>query len=299
MNKLEDFITSPLGVYCHDAGSANLIVAWLQDCVIDLSVCMEGPALLIWKRYFPDINTSPIEEVLKNSTSLLSGTGWGDSEYLVRLEAKKRSIKNIAVIDHWTNYEERFSRNDNEELPDLILVSDKYASLKAKTLFPLIPIIQLPNTYLEQEVKLAKLVRTRDCRSLIENILIIAEPIRDKSSGKNQGFEFAAIEFLMNNFDKINLSNKLAKIKLRPHPSESLNKYDFIQKKYDHLVTEFTISKNSSLHDDLAWADLVVGMNSFALVVALSAKIPTMSILPPGSNESILPYEEIIHLRDL
>ena len=103
----------------------------------------------------------------------------------------------------------------------------------------------------------------------------------------------------MNNFDKINLSNKLAKIKLRPHPSESLNKYDFIQKKYDHLVTEFTISKNSSLHDDLAWADLVVGINSFALVVALCAKIPTMSILPPGSNESILPYEEIIHLRDL
>ena len=90
--------------------------------------------MLIWKRNFPDINTSPIEDVLNNSTSLLSGTGWGDSEYLVRLEAKKRSIKNIAVIDHWTNYEKRFSRNDNEELPDLILVSDKYAFDKAKNL---------------------------------------------------------------------------------------------------------------------------------------------------------------------
>lgn len=292
---LEDFITSPLGVYCHDAGSANLIVAWLQDCEIDLWVCMEGPALLIWKRNFPDINISPIEEVLKNSTSLLSGTGWGDSEYLVRLEAKKRSIKNIAVIDHWTNYEERFTRNGNEELPDLILVSDKYAFDTAKNLFPEIPIIQLPNIYLKQEAELAKLARTRECRSLIENILIIATPIRKK----NQGLEFSAIEFFMNSLDKINLSNKPTKIKLRPHPSESPKKYDLIKKKYDNLATEFTISKNSLLHDDLAWSDLVVGINSFALVVALFAKIPTMSISPPGSNEYMLPQEDIIHLRDL
>jgi len=54
---------------------------------------------------------------LDDVNSLLSGTGFGILEYHVRSEAKKRSINNIAVIDHWTNYRERFIRNNNEELP--------------------------------------------------------------------------------------------------------------------------------------------------------------------------------------
>ena len=102
----------------------------------------------------------------------------------------------------------------------------------------------------------------------------------------------------MSSLNKINISSNYVHIALRLHPSELEGKYDFIQRKYQSLVTEFTISKNNMLYEDIAWADLVVGMNSFALVVALTANVPTMSILPPLSIDCILPHKEIMHLKD-
>ena len=54
MSKLEDLIVFPLAVVCHDAGSANVIIAWLNSYKGDFRVCMEGPARKIWKKNFPN-----------------------------------------------------------------------------------------------------------------------------------------------------------------------------------------------------------------------------------------------------
>jgi len=299
VTKLEDFVKPPLAVVCHDAGAANLIVEWLKDYKGDLQPCMLGPAKIIWEKHFPGTKLISIDTVLNGSKSLLSGTGWGDVEHSARIKAKKIGIQNISVIDHWTNYRERFIREESEVLPDIIIVSDKHAYSQAQILFPSILVIELPNNYLQVEAKLACSERLKECKDPIENILIIAEPLRQKKPGKDIYLEFDAIEFFMNSLNKINISSNYVHIALRLHPSEPEGKYDFIQRKYQSLVTEFTISKNNMLYEDIAWADLVVGMNSFALVVALSAKIPTMSILPPGSNKCTLPYEEIRHLRNI
>jgi hypothetical protein len=299
VTKLEDFVKPPLAVVCHDAGAANLIVEWLKDYKGDLQPCMLGPAKIIWEKHFPCTKLISIDTVLNGSKSLLSGTGWGDVEHSARIKAKKIGIQNISVIDHWTNYRERFIREESEVLPDIIIVSDKHAYSQAQILFPSILVIELPNNYLQVETKLACSERLKECKDPIENILIIAEPLRQKKPDKDIYLEFDAIEFFMNSLNKINISSNYVHIALRLHPSELEGKYDFIQRKYQSLVTEFTISKNNMLYEDIAWADLVVGMNSFALVVALSAKIPTMSILPPGSNECTLPYEEIRQLRNI
>ena len=298
MTRLEDFIKPPLAVVCHDAGAANLIVEWLKDYTGDLRVCMEGPAKIIWEKHFPSGKLISINRVIKDSKTLLSGTGWGDLEHSARIQAKKRSIKNIAVIDHWTNYRERFIRDGNEELPDVIIVSGNYAYRLAKNFPPSTLVIELPNNYLQVEAKLASSERLRKCRVPIENILIIAEPLRQKKKGKDTYLEFEAIEFLLNNLNKINISSRAVNILLRLHPSEPLVKYDNILKKYKDSVSKFHLSKNTHLYQDIAWADLVVGMNSFALVVALTANVPTMSILPPLSIDCILPYKEIMHLKD-
>ncbi|SVC32678.1 uncharacterized protein METZ01_LOCUS285532, partial [marine metagenome] len=296
MNKLEDFVISPLAVVCHDAGAANLIVAWLKDYKSEVKVYMEGPAKIIWERNFPDNKLLPINRVMDDSNTLLSGTGWGNLEYEARIQAKKRNIKNIAVIDHWTDYKGRFIRNEKELLPDLIFVSDKYAYKKAKITFASILVIQLPNNYLQQEANLVASARVSECQTPIENILIIAEPFREKIPGNDSTLEFISLEFLMSNLNKLNLSKNLVNITLRLHPSEPLDKYNFLQNKYKSLVTEFKIARNRELYEDIAWADLVVGVSSFALVISLTAEVPIMSILPPGINHCVLPYEEIMYL---
>ncbi len=298
MTKLEDFVKPPLAVVCHDAGAANLIVEWLKNYTGDLKPCMLGPAKIIWEKHFPDTKLTSIDTVLNGSKSLLSGTGWGDVEHFARIKAKKIGIQNISVIDHWTNYRERFIREECEVLPDVIIVSDKYAYNQAQILFPLISVIELPNNYLQRESKLACSKRSRECKEPFENILIIAEPLRQKKLGKDTYLEFDAIEFFMKSLNKINISSNYAHIILRLHPSETLGKYDHILKKYQHLVTKFDESKNTHLYLDIAWADLVVGMNSYALVVALKASVPSMSILPPFSSDCILPYKGITQLKD-
>jgi len=238
-----------------------------------------------------------MKQVIKDVNTLLSGTGWGDLEYHARIEAKKRNIYNIAVIDHWVNYKERFIRNGREVLPDKILVSDRFANNKACINFPTTPIIQLPNLYLQLESKCVYSSRVRECRTPFENILIITEPIKEKIIGNDSSLEFIAIEYFMSNLNKINLSNKKVEMHLRPHPSEPSDKYNFLRVQYP--TVEINISKSNKLYEDIAWADLVVGMNSFALTVALSSKVPTMSILPPESKDCVLPYKEILHLRNI
>ena len=163
---------------------------------------MEGPAKIIWERNFPDNKLLPINRVMDDSNTLLSGTGAGDLENFARFQAKKRNIKNIAVIDHWTDYKGRFIRNEKELLPDLILVSDKYAYKQIKSIFPSTLIIQLPNNYLQLEANLVSSTRVREFQIPFENILIISEPFREKIPGNDSTLEFISIELLMSNLNK-------------------------------------------------------------------------------------------------
>ena len=299
MNRLDEILESPFAVFCHDAGAANLIIEWLKDCNLEMKVCMEGPAKEIWKRNFPNKDLYPLDTVMDGVKTLLSGTGWGGFEFIARNKAKRRNIKNIAVIDHWGNYKERFIKEEQEELPDMIIVSDKYAYQRAELIFPSILVVQLPNRYLAREANKASLHRKKECQNPFENILIIAEPIREKTSNINNYQEFESIDYFINNLNKVPIHDNQVNIYLRLHPSEPSVKYDFIKKKYNNNHIKLDISRGKELFEDIAWADLVVGMNSFALTVAVNANVPTMSILPPDSPPCILPYDEIIHLRKL
>ena len=40
---------------------------------------------------------------------------------------KKHNIKVTSILDHWTNYNERFIYKKKNLIPDKILVMDKYA----------------------------------------------------------------------------------------------------------------------------------------------------------------------------
>ena len=97
MATLQEIAASPLAIVCHDAGSANLIVHWVNKYQGDIIVCMEGPARVIWRSKFPEAELLPIENVLNGAKTLLSGTGWGDLEYFARDEAKKKGLGVVSL----------------------------------------------------------------------------------------------------------------------------------------------------------------------------------------------------------
>lgn len=292
------YLKVPLGVVACDAGAANLIAAWAPLLPSFLTICAEGPAKDIFTKAWPLAKFSTMEEVIVGSKMVLTGTGWSSNlEHDARRFAIKAGIPTIAVIDHWVNYPERFIRDNEQILPDVIVVTDKYAELLAKQCFENIFVVQWPNCYLEVESKKIRAMRLVEAKSSPQNVLIVMEPIRGAWPGDTRHGEFVAVDYFISNLHLIGLVSEWVKMKIRPHPSDAAGKYTQVVKEY--FAIDITISEGASLVEDIAWADWVVGCESFALVVALQAGVPTMSILPPQAPRCRLPHRGLQHLNDL
>lgn len=291
-------LPSPVAIVAHDAGATNLIVAWGSLIPTPVRICADGPAKKIISRAWPISKFGALEEVVSGANVVLSGTGWGSSlEHDARRYAKSLGIPTLAVIDHWTNYVERFVHEQENVLPDLIVVTDNAAKSEAQRCFDSISIVQWPNSYLDSEVKKIHQLRGGRARTRLTNILMIMEPTRNIWQGDALLGEFVASNYFLSNLQSIGVSPEQVKIRIRPHPSDPLGKYDCIANWYPSIL--INVSEDTLLADDIAWADMVVGCESFALVVALSAGVPTMSIIPPHAPRCRLPHKTLQHLNNL
>lgn len=285
--------SKPVAVVCNDAGAANIIQAWIAAHPSQRwRPFMVGPAAKSWASLNLNIqNHANLELALNGATVLLSGTGWAsDVEHDARKLAKARGIHSIAVLDHWVNYPMRFERNGQTVLPDQIVVTDPYAAAEARRCFPARPIVQWPNDYLQESVKKIRPLQPND-----DGILYLLEPIRADWAGARGG-EFEALDFFVDNLQYLpNLSSFT--LRLRPHPSDPPGKYD--QWIAQHADLHVQLDDADSLSEAIGRARWVVGAETFAMVVALTAGRQVVSTLPPWAHRCRLPHEGIIHLRDL
>jgi len=286
-------------IVANDAGAAAHILAWLKSGYLDIKnckFCVDGPAAKLFHDKLFNLKFIPLEDILINTNVLLTGTGWSSSlEHIARMMAKDNGVKSIAVIDHWINYKERFIRNNLEVLPDLIWVSDKYAYSKAKLCFPNIKVIQKKNDYLKSQVE-EVLSYKIDRKEGMTNILYVLEPTRN-TWGKNcVAGEFQALDFFFKEIKKLNLNSEISII-LKPHPSDAENKYD--EWVSNANIKNVFVEKKKSLSSLLAWSDIVVGCETYAMVVALAVNKRVISTLPKHAHECRLPYNKIERLNQI
>lgn len=254
---------------------------------------MQGPAKKIWESVFPEVVLyDSIEQAIDGSELLISGTGWAsDIEHESRRLAKSKTVKSIAVIDHWVNYLERFVRNGKQVLPDEIWVTDEHALNLALSTFPDKPVTQIENYYLEKQLRDIALLN----KSSVPEFLYILEPIRSNWGHDNLG-EFQALEYFINMFPKLGIPEDTL-ICLRPHPSDIEGKYDDWIQLYSNMNIKLDDSIN--ITESLARASWVAGCESFALVLALMAGRTVYCTLPPWAPACGLPHSGIIQLREL
>jgi hypothetical protein len=280
-------LVGPIALVAHDAGAANLAFAWVKDSRKPVRPFVQGPAVDLWNA--SKINSPlhySLDDVLEGASNLISGTGWSSNlEHNARVKAHAAGIKVIAVVDHWVNYSMRFERDGILQLPDEIWVADAWALEIAKETFPNLPVLQLKNTYLETQI--AKVSASPKNGTL----LYVLEPVRD-SWGREDSGEFQALEFTLEHVKK-NFFGKVTKIILRPHPSESPLKYQ----KYIGIDSRITIDSFGDLSYAISQADVVVGVESFALTIALAAGRSVFSSLPPWAPKLKLPQLEIKQIR--
>lgn len=293
-------LPAPLAVVCHDAGAANVIFAWLRAAVstepsqaAGWQVLAQGPAAHLWAERPVMLARwcDSIDEVLDGAIALLSGTGWASNlEQDARLAAQARGIETMAVIDHWVNYRERFTRHGHTALPDRILVTDEHAVREAQRCFPGLPVRQYANSYLQESVRS---IRPLDER--VKDVLYVLEPIGAERPGGQAG-EFEALDYFASNLRHV-VGEARCSLILRPHPSEAPCKYDdWIAR---HRELDASVDRSNTLAEAISRARWVVGAETFAMVVALAAGRKVISTLPPSARRCRLPYQEIAHLRDL
>ena len=296
MTKLND---AQIAIVACDAGAAEQIFAWLDSSLLKIEMCkfcLKGPAEKSFKAKNKNFKSLSLADVFIDADILLSGTGWSSSlEHDARVIAKKRGITSIAVIDHWANYPERFVRNNLKVLPDIIWVSDTYAYNEANKHFPGIKIIEQKNDYIQSklsEILSHNIHKEKD----VTNILYVLEPIRDNWQGEKTPGEFQALEFFMNSIPKLSFGNKF-NIILRPHPSDPENKYDSWLNTLDE--SNINIDNKSDLASMLAWSDVVVGCETYAMVLALAAGKRVISSLPKHAHKCRLPHNKIEKLNQI
>ncbi|MEX6724547.1 hypothetical protein [Parapedomonas caeni] len=287
-------LPAPLAVVCHDAGAANIILSWLKASPgLDVRPAMAGPAAALWQRIFADRPLLPsVEDALDGAAALLSGTGWAsDLEHVARLQARRRGLPSVAVIDHWVNYRARFVRDGQEVLPDAFWVTDAPAEAEARRCFPGAPVVVRPNLYLEEQV--GRIPASPPAGG--NDVLYILEPARS-TWGRSTPGEFQALDYFMAHRQRAGIDPDAA-IWLRPHPSDPAGKYD------DWLSRQTGVRVGLDRHADLAAAvgnaRIVAGCESFALVVALSAGRRVVCTLPPWAPPCSLPHAGLIHLKSL
>jgi len=284
---------SNCGFVCHDAGAANILISALLHSGEEVSmVSMEGPAKKIWKAAFPNISCDVnLQYIVKNCEHLFTGSGWSsDLEFNAISMANETKLMCSTVMDHWVNYQERLCRNGRTVYPNNILVTDEEAFALAKDIFPDKKIILFENLYLRGELnKIASAPLPANTQ-----ILFVNEPIRNKW-GRDTPGEFQVLDYFLSTLDEYKISNDIP-IVLRPHPSE-------YPKKYDRFINssnrEISLSQNIDIATDISQSTMVVGCNSYGLVIALISGKKVYSALPPWAPPSCLPQRGILPLSSI
>ena len=282
-------LDSPIAVVAYDAGAANLIISWLKKYNQPVRPYMMGPAKKLWEGAFPNMPLYPsLGDALNGTLSLITGTGWASNlEHNARVIANDLNLYSVAVLDHWVNYSKRFLREGKVQWPDEIWVADQWAFQIAKRELPQIPIRLFDNIYLQDQ--LAKISPA----PANGTVLYILEPVR-QNWGRDQAGEFQALEFALKQMNSLSPA-EISKILLRPHPSESPAKYE----KYFLSDRRVEVDTSEDLASAISLADIVVGVESFALAVALEAGRLVYSSLPPWAPLLRLPQSGIRQIRNL
>jgi len=283
-------LSKPVGVVCHDAGGTNQILAMLSNTNFgSVLAYMEGPAKKLWDEVFPsNCVYNNLSELLAKAGTLITGTGWGSNlEHIARIASKERGIYSIAVLDHWTNYEERFVRGSEMVLPDELWVVDKYALRFARNTFPSLKITLIPDFYANQQVKM--IAYSEDANEL----LYLLEPMRS-DWGRDELGEFQALHYFFDKLHQLSLPADTV-IRLRPHPSDPPGKYD-------RFLGEFTgfliLLDTDNLSNSLSRARWVVGCQTYAMTLALKINRTVYCSLPPWAPACKLPHDGLIHIKE-
>ncbi len=299
-------------VYCHDAGGAEIVSAYIRRHADEKNfVCrVHGPAEKVFRRkgipYVPlDDRVTSAKDLLADEShpfeAIISEPSWETPFGIELIDAgKRRGIKTITYLDHWVNHRQQFGypREGWEGLtPDEFWVGDEHAERTAKEWFPGKNIRLMPNLYFE-EIKEAYGAIAQSTELDPKLILFLSEPISStiNSFGDHEDIVFTETGVLESLCAYLAELHGGYRVMIRMHPSEDHEKYRELLDKYADAL-DIRISCGTTLPEDFAPANYVIGMDTMALVLALKCGKRAISLMPDPKRNCDLPFPEIIKIK--
>ncbi len=283
-------------VISHDAGGAELLSSLIRNTNLDCNYCIRGPAKNIFKNKLKIKNARNFERIIEGSTIVLCTSSWeSDHEYKAIKYAKKIKKYTIVLFDHWVFYKERLIRRNLLVIPDEIWVVDKYAKEIASKHFPMVKIKIKKNYFLQN---FQKYLSNNQSNANTNNILYVCEPIKNHAIKMfNNAFyfgydEYEALSFFLRILPKLKI--KYNKIIIRPHPSESKMKYNYLKK----ISNKISISNSKLLINDILSSHSVFGCDTMAMVVAKKLKKKVYCTIPKSGKKLSIPINGIVRLNE-
>ncbi|EHP29042.1 hypothetical protein SMGD1_0515 [Sulfurimonas gotlandica GD1] len=283
-------------VVSNDAGATEYISHLMlneKEYEWNVYALEDSIASKIFKKYdieFDSIfNLSELNNIVSKiqPNVIFYGTGWQvDFSNIVKNICMNTKIKSVALIDHWSNYKERFAK---ESLPDTIIVMDDLANKIAKKTFNnKVNIIQLKNHFIEYMISNFSLIEHKS----LDSIVFLSQPTVVNKVDLD-AYEYTLVETLLNFFDNIII---------RLHPSENENKFNKIIAKYPKVIVKIVKPHEEDLLITLSQSKLTIGLSSMALYISCLLNIDTVScVLNSGIKPNIpIPKKYVIkNLNDL
>jgi hypothetical protein len=284
-----------IGIISKDAGSANQIAWYVKNYPSNYLFALEEPAINIFESVLGPITNYGLEDLFLLSDELISGTGWqSDFEWAGIQRFVASSKKVTTYLDNWNDYSERFIREGVKVLPDVLWVSDLKAERKATLEFPNIPIVLQKNYYIESiRERRADFRRSLTKENGQSNVLYLTEPILEVESHNSISKNFSEFDALKLFLDEYELCDDLRlNLRIRFHPSEK-------QEKYAHMISDIERVKSDSIElaVDLAWADYVIGVDTYAMYVANQLDLPVATSATEIDFQGSIPWEDIVSLK--
>jgi hypothetical protein len=291
-----------VAVVSHDAGGAEYLSSHVRRMKESTLLVVDGPAEAVFRRKLGPIQPVALEKAIEQAGWVLCATSWqSDLELRAIRLARAAGKRSVALLDHWVNYRERFERGAEHQFPDEIWVADEYAERVASACIPEIPVKMVGNAYFDDmREEIRRLTRKPQPRPGAVTVLYICENIAAHSlfqhgDRRHAGYvEEEAMEYFFQNLTAIDPG--VARILVRPHPSEPRDKYGWVVGRSPVAVE---ISEGASLTEDIVQADVIVGCESMAMIVGLIVGKRVVSCIPPSGRASALPYPEIESLTHL
>jgi hypothetical protein len=299
-------------IVCHDAGASEVVASWARrQNLANFDFLLQGPSQKVFERRlgqnFNKVTESEVSKRQSNYQRMVTGTSWSsDLEKKWLVWAKEHHIHSETFLDHWVNYKERFEWQGFMILPDVLYVYDEMAKERAEKELGHCNVQIIPNPHWEDcmnEIKILEQGLVSDTARLHKNpqlrVLYVTQPIEavaKKLTGSKRGYGYTEFEALDKFVDWIQKTQTpVDEIKLRLHPSEAQCKYnEWIDLNRDKVPLSLSHSEN--LLVDIAWADVVVGCDTMAMVIAHHAHRRVLSTIPSGGRPLEIPIQEIERL---